>query len=64
MPGSVVSGITAERLCSGYAVNRPDSKKAEGKTDAVCYDYVDAIQFCENQFKRRKTHYRKAGCIL
>ena len=40
------------------------ARKAEGKTDAVCYDYVDDIQFCENQFKRRKTHYRKAGCIL
>ena len=40
------------------------ARKAEGKNDAVCYDYVDDIQFCENQFKRRKTHYRKAGCIL
>lgn len=40
------------------------ARKADGKTDAVCYDYVDDIQFCENQFKRRKTHYRKAGCIL
>lgn len=40
------------------------ARKAEGKTDAVCYDYVDRIQFCENQFKRRKTHYRKAGCVL
>lgn len=36
----------------------------EGKKDAVCYDYVDDIQFCENQWKRRKTSYRKAGCIL
>lgn len=36
----------------------------EGKEDAVCYDYVDDIQFCENQWKRRKTSYRKAGCIL
>ncbi len=35
-----------------------------GKEDAVCYDYVDDIQFCENQWKRRKTSYRKAGCIL
>lgn len=35
-----------------------------GKTDAVCYDYVDDIQFCQNQYKRRRTHYRKAGCIL
>lgn len=40
------------------------ARKAEGKTDAVCYDYVDAIQFCQNQFKKRVTHYRKAGCIL
>lgn len=36
----------------------------EGKKDAVCYDYVDDIQFCENQWKRRKTSYRKAGCVL
>ena len=35
-----------------------------GKQDAVCYDYVDDIQFCLNQYKRRRTHYRKAGCIL
>lgn len=35
-----------------------------GKDDAVCYDYVDDIQFCENQWKRRRAHYRKAGCIL
>lgn len=36
----------------------------EGKADAVCYDYVDDIQFCENQWKKRRTHYRKAGCEL
>lgn len=36
----------------------------DGKTDAICYDYVDDIQFCENQWKRRKTSYRKAGCKL
>lgn len=35
-----------------------------GKDDAVCYDYVDNIQFCENQWKRRRAHYRKAGCAL
>lgn len=34
----------------------------EGKEAAVCYDYVDRIGFCENQFKRRKASYRKAGC--
>lgn len=35
-----------------------------GKSDAVCYDYVDSIGFCENQYKRRKTSYRKAGCVI
>lgn len=34
----------------------------QGKTDAICYDYVDNIDFCINQFKRRKTSYRKARC--
>ena len=38
------------------------ARVADGKADAVCYDYVDAIQFCENQWKRRRAHYRKAGC--
>lgn len=33
-----------------------------GKTDAICYDYVDNIDFCVNQFKKRKTSYRKARC--
>lgn len=36
----------------------------EGKEAAVCYDYVDRIGFCENQFKRRKASYRKAGCCF
>lgn len=36
----------------------------DGKVDAVCYDYVDQIAFCENQWKRRRAHYRKAGCSL
>lgn len=40
------------------------ARVANGKEDAVCYDYVDDIQFCENQWKRRRAHYRKAGCIL
>ena len=34
----------------------------EGKSDAICYDYVDNIEFCVNQFKRRKTSYRNARC--
>lgn len=36
----------------------------KGKGQPVCYDYVDNIGFCENQWKRRRTSYRKAGCIL
>ena len=36
----------------------------QGKDDAICYDYVDDIQFCQNQYKRRRAHYKKAGCIL
>lgn len=36
----------------------------DGKSDAVCYDYVDQIGFCENQYKRRKTSYRKARCLI
>lgn len=40
------------------------ARVAEDKEDAVCYDYVDNIQFCENQWKRRRAHYRKARCKL
>lgn len=39
------------------------ARAAEGKTEPVCYDYVDAIAFCANQYKRRQAHYRKAGCV-
>lgn len=40
------------------------ARTAEGKGEAICYDYVDGIAFCENQWKRRRAHYRKAGCLL
>lgn len=36
----------------------------EGKQDAICYDYVDSIGFCKNQWRRRKSSYRKAGCRI
>jgi superfamily II DNA or RNA helicase len=39
-------------------------RTSPGKTDAICYDYVDDIGFCENQWKKRRTHYRKKGCII
>ncbi len=38
------------------------ARTSVGKEQPVCYDYVDDIQFCENQWKRRRTIYRKAGC--
>ncbi|MEX2995092.1 DEAD/DEAH box helicase [[Clostridium] scindens] len=40
------------------------ARTSEGKEQPVCYDYVDQIGFCENQWKRRKTSYRKAGCRI
>ncbi len=40
------------------------ARAVEGKLEALCYDYVDDIAFCQNQYRRRRTHYRKAGCIL
>ncbi len=40
------------------------ARAAQGKAEPVCYDYVDDIAFCINQYKRRQTHYRKAGCVL
>lgn len=40
------------------------ARKAAGKESAVCYDYVDAIGFCENQWKKRKASYRKAHCRI
>lgn len=36
----------------------------DGKEEAICYDYVDRIKFCQNQYKRRCTSYRKAGCVI
>ena len=40
------------------------ARKFEGKHTAVCYDYVDDIGFCENQWKRRRSSYWKAGCRI
>ena len=36
----------------------------EGKQQPICFDYVDDFKMADNMFKRRKTHYRKSGCIL
>lgn len=39
-------------------------RTAEGKKDAICFDYVDDIGFCENAWKKRKTSYKKKGCVI
>lgn len=40
------------------------ARVAEGKTQPICYDFVDQIGYCERAFKKRKTSYRKAGCQI
>ncbi len=40
------------------------ARTAEGKTDAVAYDYVDQIAFCEKRYRMRCTAYRRAGCEI
>lgn len=40
------------------------ARTCNGKIDAICYDYVDDIGFCENQYKKRKSHYKKKGCLI
>lgn len=36
----------------------------DGKTDPVVYDYIDNLTFLEKSFKKRRTSYKKAGCII
>lgn len=36
----------------------------EGKTDSICYDYVDSIEYLARAYKKRCSHYRKCGCNL
>ena len=34
----------------------------EGKSDPVCYDYVDNIGYLIGAYKKRCSHYKKCGC--
>ena len=34
----------------------------EGKTDPICYDFVDASQYLNRMYRKRCTTYRKDGC--
>lgn len=36
----------------------------EGKSDPICYDYVDSIEYLARAYKKRCSHYRKCGCNL
>lgn len=36
----------------------------EGKDLAVCYDYVDSIDYLVGAYKQRCRHYRKSGCSV
>lgn len=36
----------------------------EGKTDPVVYDYIDNITSLEKSYKKRRTTYKKAGCVI
>ena len=36
----------------------------EGKSMAICYDYVDNIEYLIRAYKKRCSHYRKSNCVL
>lgn len=36
----------------------------DGKSDPICYDYVDSIEYLARAYKKRCSHYRKCGCNL
>ncbi len=36
----------------------------EGKSDPICYDYVDNIGYLIGAYKKRCSHYRKCGCQI
>lgn len=33
----------------------------EGKTQPICFDYIDDFKMAENMYRKRCTHYKKAG---
>ena len=39
-------------------------RTADGKFDAICYDFVDNIGFCEGSWRKRKAIYKKKGCVI
>lgn len=37
---------------------------SEGKSSAVCYDFVDDVGFCVGSWKKRLGTYKKKGCVI
>lgn len=35
-----------------------------GKSDPICFDFIDQIGFTEKMFKQRLRHYKKGGCYI
>lgn len=40
------------------------ARTCEGKSEAICVDFVDDIGYLVKCFKQRQRHYRKAGCYM
>lgn len=40
------------------------SRSADGKTEAIVYDFVDNDKYLLSCYNKRKTHYRKAHCEI
>jgi superfamily II DNA or RNA helicase len=36
----------------------------EGKSEPICYDFVDQMGYTEKMFKQRLRHYKKGGCYI
>ena len=36
----------------------------EGKSNPICYDFVDTIGIAQKMFKQRLRHYKKEGCYI
>lgn len=40
------------------------ARKATNKKDAIVYDFLDDIGYCNKAYKARLRHYKKAGCYM
>lgn len=40
------------------------ARTCEGKSEAICVDFVDDIGYLVKCFKQRQRHYKKVGCYM